>query len=114
VETLKKQIVRTIAAAMQAEGMEQNKVIILTAGGLIAGTVYSEENFSKTDLSHCLVPGLAEAAVKDYDTSILDGNDGYLPLSDVTIKNGPNNSMKVPSLIVFYDQIIGITLGNFN
>ena len=113
-ESLKQQIARTIAAATQAEGMEKNKVIILTSAGLITGTVYAEDRFPLTDLTHCLVPGLAKDVAKDYDASHINGDDGYIPLSDVTVTNFPNNVLRIPSLVVFYDQIVGITFGNID
>lgn len=46
---------------------------------------------------------------KNYKADI-EGDDGYMLLSDVTVING-NTRTNFEHMIVFYDQIIGVTLG---
>lgn len=111
-ETLKKQIIRILSGATTVEGLENNKVIIVTAMGMIIGTPYIEENYDESDLNHHAVPIVVKETADAYGTENIDGNDGFIMLSDVTIKNGVNNVTNVPSLVVFYDQIIGITIGS--
>lgn len=45
--------------------------------------------------------------------TMLDGNDGYIALKNVTINNG-KNPFNIPFLCVFYDQIIGVSIGKIN
>ena len=80
--SLKKMVICTLAMAPQTDMFANNQVILTTAAGVIAGTMVEE----------------------------IEGNDGYMLLSDVTVING-NTRTNFEHMIVFYDQIIGMTLG---
>lgn len=52
---------------------------------------------------------MLDTIAEKYEADI-EGNDGYMLLSDVTVING-NTRTNFEHMIVFYDQIIGVTLG---
>lgn len=113
-ETLKKQIIRTFATVTDAEALKQSKVIITTALGLISGKMYNSEDVEQEDIGNRFVADFAEGIAKKYDLANIDGNDGFILLKDVTILTGSKNTFNIPNLIVFYDQIIGITIGSID
>lgn len=105
-ESLKKRVIRTMAAAPQTDLLKDNQVILTTAAGLIAGKMTEEDSQAHGDI---VLSVMLEKITESYENEI-EGNDGYLLLSDVTVING-NVRTNLPNMIVFYDQIIGVTLG---
>ena len=46
---------------------------------------------------------------------VIVGNDGYIILKDVKIRSTSSNTIThMPFMVVFYDQIIGVSIGNIN
>lgn len=107
-ESLKEEIFGTIACATLREGLTQNSVIILTPTGVISGKPYNGE----TDLPHRIIPDLAADAVRSRAPGIDAG--GYVVLSDVTVRNNTGKCLSFDSLVVFCDQIVGITIGKID
>ena len=113
-ETLKKKIIRALSTVTDAEALKKNEVIITTAFGLISGKVYNGDNSETEDIATKFVADLTNGIAEAYGQENIEGNDGYIFLKDVTIRAGGNNIFYVRNLVVFYDQIIGITFGSFN
>ena len=105
-DSLKKTIIRTLAMAPQIDMLTNNQVILTTAAGVIAGKIVEENSEKQGDMIYSKV---LDAITEKYEADI-EGNDGYMLLSDVTVING-NARTNLKNLIVFYDQIIGVTLG---
>lgn len=111
-DTLKKRVIRGIATATQAEALRNNNVIITTALGLISGRAYTEGTTEKEEPGITVIAEFTKKIVEDYGAANIDGNDGFIMLKDVTVRTGSNTIFNIPSIVVFYDQIIGITFGN--
>lgn len=104
---------------LENEAFKDNELILATPLGLICGKPINfakEEDTNKNDFAFAaLLKELSSDFLDDLkkDNRELDPNDGYILLYDVTIRNGTDTS-KIPLLTVFYDQIIGVTLGNYD
>jgi len=112
-DTLKKNIITSYGAIPFVEGMERNELILFTAAGRIHGTM------PKDDTDSYIVRVIGELA-QDYrderkipDDVLLDGNDGFLILENVTLYKD-STTINFPSLTVFFDQIIAVTIGNIH
>ena len=105
-DSLKKMIIRTLAVAPQTDMFANNQVVLTTAAGVIAGKIVEENSEKQGDL---IFSTMLETIKEKYEADI-EGNDGYMLLSDVTVING-NTRTSFEHMIVFYDQIIGMTLG---
>lgn len=119
--SMKKSVILTFA---DISAQVENNLILMTPFGLICGKVSDAEVPTEEDLNK--ISGLAtveegaavtatilNAARHNYGESPVVGTDGYLALTDVTVKSPSGKNFKIGNLVVFYDQIIGITLGNF-
>ena len=113
--TLKKYVISRLHNVPLVEGAEDNSVIVMTPAGTYIGKPVSDKDESKTD---SFWAELFFELAKDYrqDNQIaenvpLDGNDGFLVLKDVQLQaNG--SIIKMPFVVLFFDQIVGITIGN--
>lgn len=112
-KSLKKSVISNLWAMTISEGIDQNEVILLTASGIISGKVLSISD--QEDALAQLVKPIADGYFVETATSSedLSATDGFILLKDVTLVQ---NSIKTtfPNLVVFFDQIIGITLGKIN
>lgn len=115
-ESVKKKIVRTLAAITQTLpktgdmfGDYQFQIVLTTAAGIIIGTVVEEKS---EDIFGEVLFGVLDAITEKNEANT-EGNDGFMLLSDVTIINGETRT-KLNNLIVFYDQIIGATFETAN
>lgn len=102
-------------------GLENNRIIFYTPIGVIEGD-YIDKGIDKIDeldseysILATICEGLYDEYVETYESekSPLPGDDGFLILKDVVIRNS-NNTFRIPSFILFYDQIIGISIGNID
>lgn len=106
-DSFKKVTIRTVAMAPQTEIFAGNKLILVTAAGIITGTLTDKNSEKPGDIA---VSAMLDM-IAEVNENEPEGNDGSLLLSDVTVING-NVRYNLPNLIVFYDQIIGATLGS--
>lgn len=118
--TLKKEIIFEFAD-MVFQNNDFTNIIFVTSTGLISGipVAYTGEDKEHSDyfddiakLNHKIS---SEFKKKNSipEGEFLDGNDGVLLLKDVTIKSG-SATFNLPFLQLFFDQILGVTLGNFD
>lgn len=111
--TLKKLIITAMSSAPEIEGLEDNDLILTTSAGIIFGKLISDEE-ANNDPFAIVCGKIAEDYQKENfsSDSCLPGNDGYLYLKDVKIKSTSSNlTTRLPLLIVFFDQIIGVSIG---
>lgn len=112
--TLKKYLSVALASSTKVEGMTKNQLIVITGAGTIIGRLASEDDTE----AQKLLPNLANLLTEDYKKEFLDSsedlpdNDGFLVLVDAQLLTSANNTVNFPSIIVFFDQIIGITVGS--
>ena len=105
-DSLKKMVIYTLAMAPQTDMFANNQVILTTPAGIIAGKIVEENSEKQSDM---IFSTMLDTITEKYEADI-EGNDGYMLLSDVTVING-NARTNFKNMIVFYDQIIGMTLG---
>lgn len=114
-KSLKKHLVLSLAALPSIEGWEQNQIIIFTSSGRITGTpVIPEKSNGQTQYLTNLVAEFSKQYREENSLppdSPLDNNDGAIVLSNVTVSNG-GPEVHLNFLVVFYDQIVAITIGN--
>lgn len=116
--SLKKSLIVAMSSIPSFEGLENNELILTTAAGNICGKLISDDQLdSETDLSGVIANICGEISKKYLDNLSstefgVDGNDGYLFLTDVSIKSCSSNFIThLPFMVVFYDQIIGVSIG---
>ena len=119
IPSIKKHIVSGLSFGVSKEEMKGNALYILASAGVIMGTLIDEIDYTDKIDSTNFLPHATRALVDSYrkEYSLEDvkfgGNDGYLILKDVTVVQGANK-FNFGNLIVFFDQIIAVTLGSAN
>jgi hypothetical protein len=89
----------------------------LTPSGIISGRLLKRSNGEKPTDGKDLIAEAVESFSKKYKEvynieNFVPGNDGFVILEDVTIRQiGSDSIFKLEQLTVFYDQIVGISLG---
>ena len=121
-QSLKKSV---ILAFSEVSTQIKNSLILMTPMGLICGKVSDAEIQTEEELNKIhgratieegasIIATLLSSVRRNYGDAPVIGNDGYLALTDVTVK-GPHGAVfNVGNMVVFYDQIIGITFGEFD
>lgn len=119
--TLKKSMIIALSSFPDIEGFEKNHLILTTAAGTIHGKLISDNQLNDKDDVCGLLAHACEKIANNYieenssQESALSGNDGYLFLTDVRIRSVSSSTITtLPFMIVFFDQIIGITIGSDN
>jgi len=98
--------------------MSINQLIIVTAGCVITGIPTQEikdSELHKNDsisLNDQIKRNAAISHHKQYGDKGLGGNDGAFLLENVSIKYSDNFTVNLPELVLFYDQIVAIAIGN--
>lgn len=113
-ETLKKYV--TTEFASMAFNAKNDHLVLVTSAGIIMGDpAISEETDSATSSLVDISKDIAGEYRKNNNIpdSPLDGNDGFICLKNVTVKS-PHTTSHFSFLIVFFDQIIGISIGNMD
>ncbi|HIX90849.1 MAG TPA: hypothetical protein H9845_08150 [Candidatus Agathobaculum pullicola] len=123
IASLKKSVILGMANATTVDMFKENSVILLTAAGMISGKLIEKsdlESFDQTDksaLSTFTVSTITQKSKEEFDKQSdselnVTGNDGYIILKDVHVTNVSGQTMFFSALTVFFDQIIGVTLGS--
>ena len=113
---LKKYLSTALASTTKIEGMTKNRLIVVTGAGTIIGRLASEDDTETQKLISDLVGRFTEDYKKDFldSSEDLPDNDGFLVLVDAQLRSSDNNTFNFPSIIVFFDQIIGVTVGSID
>lgn len=118
--SLKKDIIYGLANSTEIDQLKENYVVLLTASGIIKGKISKlgyPEDASPKNLLNTLVHSISEEYREHYsipEDTLLPGNDGGIALEDVTILLNSGSNYVLPHLVVFFDQIIGVTIGNID
>lgn len=93
-------------------------LILVTSAGVISGLPVTEHEEKGTITSNLL--DFIGTVIKEHkesnnieDYKLAEGLDGFFSLKDVTIRSG-NSTYTLPFLTVFYDQIVGVSVGNLS
>ena len=113
-QSLKKELITRFCALSTVEGLESNRVVLLTPAGMIIGDLITENEETETNsllsnFSYDIAHGYREE--NNLPDNPLDGSDGFLCLKNVSIKSG-TATFNIPYMNVFFDQIVGVSLGN--
>ena len=117
IPSIKKHIISNLAAATNIPScdFDKNEIVLVTAYGLITGKlsklIQDGENF---DAQKHFLPELINQMSENYIEKVaagrsLDGDDGYLILSNAVVSNG-SFQYQFGNLVVFFDQIIGVSI----
>lgn len=120
--TLKKHTLASIGITPVIDGLTDNQVILVTAAGVITGSPVTKEDINvDSDPKKFFISKMAkefsDSYRKDNNISaeeILEGNDGFLLLKNATLHSADGTPFNFKELIVFYDEIIATSLGNFS
>lgn len=107
-DSLKKIMCTNYAVLSSLEKMKGNKVFFLTPLGIISGRYMSSEPDENKLCLATLTKGFFNSIPEDAREA--NGNDGYILLEDVEVAHGSSVS-RFPELMIFFDQIIGVTFG---
>jgi hypothetical protein len=110
--SLKKHIIKSLSNLSN----DNNKLVFITAAGIISGYLLEINDKSNIMTASGNMSMIAGSLLNDYDQNIqslknINENDGFIPLRDVTIKQG-TSTFSEPSFFLFYDQIIAVTISN--
>ena len=123
IPSLKKELINNIANWFLADGAPKKRIVLITSFGVIEGTPaklsLNDINSKYDDQSvPVMLYKMSEQIEAEYrktyeldEEAPLDGNDGFITLTDVTL-----GIVRFNILNVFYDQIVGFTIksGIFN
>ena len=117
--SLKKNITLRFAELLESPELQNNKLILSTASGLICGRIPTEEELSSENSNDNALSNMCyqeyEVLKKQFqlsDEDSLPNDDGYLYLVDVQILSGAR-SVSLPFMVVFYNNINGVSIGQF-
>jgi len=121
--SLKKSLIIAMSCIPKVEGLEENNLILTTSAGIISGKVPSEQEIddenSLCGVLYEICDNTKEEYLKNISSTdsepVIIGNDGYIILKDVKIRSTSSDTIThMNFMVVFYDQIIGVTIGNIN
>lgn len=121
--SLKKSLIIAMSCIPKVEGLEENNLILTTSAGIISGKVPSEQEVddenSLCGVLYEICDNTKEEYLKNISSTdsepVIVGNDGYIILKDVKIRSTSSDTIThMNFMVVFYDQIIGVTIGNIN
>lgn len=102
--SLKQEIISKLAILTSDELLQGTELALVTSCGLILGKINENEPF---------IGSIINKITNEYRDKFgeIDTSDKFFILSDVTINSG-GTCQYLESTVVFYDQIIGVSLGN--
>lgn len=121
--SLKKSLIIAMSCISKVKGLEENNLILTTSAGIISGKVPSEQEIddenSLCGVLYEICDNTKEEYLKNISSTdsepVIVGNDGYIILKDVKIRSTSSDTIThMNFMVVFYDQIIGVTIGNIN
>lgn len=115
--SMKKTLISSYCAMPSTEALANNSIIVVTPCGVITGNPLSDNESDNTiklldDLNIRIAKNYREDFGISYDTSLPD-NDGFFTLKDASLISG-SVTTNLGFINIFYDQVIGISLGNIN
>ena len=108
IPTLKKMVINDLSLLSLPSEFGKNQLILITAAGIISGELPEDSDeekndFSSVDVISKFIGKIGTDYKKEYeipDDQWISGNDGYVVLKNVTIRNG-SCTTNVPVLAVF-------------
>lgn len=96
--------------------LDHNNLVLITSLGTIYGKIFK---LDKSNAEKTVINQVNEVAEKRYfkdnkEIKEISGNDEYICLEDVLLVTPKGDKVKFTHLNVFYDQVIGVTVGNYS
>lgn len=114
----KNEIIRAFATASNENELSGTKVILYTSAGIIYGNMmmdgvdlqqtYEQENVS------AFYSGLLDAVHRKAGDGHLNDCDSYIYLTNASIKTPFGVASRIGNIVVFCDQIVGISIGTID
>lgn len=115
--SLKKSLISSYYVMPSTEALAGNSIIVVTPCGIITGKPLSDnESDSNIDFMQKVNSSITENYRTDSGISndqAIPGSDGFFMLKDAKIISG-SVTTNIGFINVFYDQVIGISLGNLD
>lgn len=111
--TIKGYMIRNFSFLANVEELGHgNNVILMTAFGLITGNIMMPNS---DESNNATLANLTNKFYEDYTAEFPDESripfDGYVTLENVVVHSHNGTTYHLPYLMVFIDQIIGVTVG---
>ena len=114
-ESLKTYLIDSYCNLIQLDkfDLDHSKLVLITSLGTIYGKIFK---LDKSNAEKTVINQVNEAAEKQYFkyNKEISGNDEYICLEDVLLVTPKGDKVKFTHLNVFYDQVIGVTVGNYS
>lgn len=112
---IKNEIIRAFATAANEEELEETQVILYTSAGIIYGKMVMDgANLHQTEHQQnvsSFYTGLLNAVHGKIGDGQLNDCNNYIYLTNATIKPSIGTPITVGNIVVFCDQIVGVSLG---
>ncbi|MGI6726627.1 MAG: hypothetical protein ACOX62_10680 [Christensenellales bacterium] len=106
--TMKKRLICDLSMITKIEKLKDNELILLTPAGVVTGYPADTDNLGIVAQLAQTVSYKHREKLEMPDDMVLPGNDGYIALRNVQLRTG-GTTYEFEELLVFFDQIIGIT-----
>lgn len=106
--TLKEHLINTISLTQHCENPNKNNLKLITPAGLISGTFVNTFTYASGHVIDGFVDEYYCKYIPAAETELGEKNDSILRFEDVLLNNG-TTEIHLRYLVVFIDQIIGIT-----
>jgi len=95
--------------------LKSNQLVVLTGAGVISGNPVEKGTIDETS-PKTFVSALTQMTFEQYKSdysidSSLPGNDGFFALKDAVLRTGSNTTYNIGEVIIFFDEIIGVSIG---
>ncbi|SHJ38191.1 hypothetical protein [Parasporobacterium paucivorans] len=110
-ERLKIYSIRYLVDFIQKANLQNRRINILTAAGLIEGKVIIVNEYSEGDFPD-FINGMLGVYEKDYDIDdpfMDDQRNAFITMENATLIQGPTKT-RLKFMIIYLDEIIGVSL----
>lgn len=92
--------------------LDHNNLVLITSLGTIYGKIFK---FDESNTEKTVINQVNKISEERYfkDNKEISGNDEYICLENVLLVTPRGDKVKFTHLNVFYDQVIGVTVGNY-
>lgn len=116
--SLRNEIIRAFATASNEKELADTKVILYTSAGMIYGNMVMEGvDLHQTELQEnvsSFYAGLLDAVHNKVNSGQLNDCESYIYLTNAVIKPSFGSVARIGNIVVFCDQIVGVSIGTVN
>jgi hypothetical protein len=120
IPTVKKTVISSLSYALTDPAIKDNKLILFTTSGVITGypVEIDSDEYKGRPVTDTIISKLSQSIIETYDDTYhlegpLPGNDGFFVLKDAVVVAG-NHNYTHKEIVVFYDTVTAITIGNMD